>query len=73
MPQITIVGPAPEFDFGDQRRLRKHVVLAFQRHDRRSGLQRVERLLQIGGVLLLEARADSADIDPIVAAASGQQ
>ncbi len=70
MPQITVVGPAAEFDLGDQRRLREDVVLSLERYDRRPSLQRVERLLQIRRIFFLEARTDFTDINPIVVAAS---
>ncbi len=71
--QIAVVGPAAEFDLGDQRRLRKDVMLTLERNGRRPRLQLVERLLQVGCVLFLETRADFADIDPIVSAPGGQQ
>ncbi len=73
MSQIAVVGPAAEFDLGDKRRLREEVILAFERHDRIARLERVERLLQVGCVVFLEARADGADIHPIMTAPGCQQ
>jgi hypothetical protein len=60
-------------DLGDQGGLGEEIALAFERNERRTRLQRVGRLLEVVGILLLEARADGADIDPVVAAASCQQ
>ena len=78
LPHHAIAGPARELDLGDQLRLDPGPVLALARRvlaaERASiSLQRVELLEQGAGVALVEARADAARMDEVIAAVHADQ
>lgn len=56
---MTVMRPGPIFDLGNKRRLHKHDVLLTGTAGL-FGLERVERLTQIGGIALFEAGSDEA-------------